>query len=91
MVLSLLVVNYVRAVTVREMFPFGPEAGDLDLLQGDYYWEEITLQRPVTAFGIQTSYVEVMDVVASRPDCYLANSWLQYDASKFTGYCYQCT
>ncbi len=66
MVLRLLVVNYVRGVTMREMFPFGPEAGDLDLLQGDYAWKEIKLQRPVTAFGILTSHVEVLGVVASR-------------------------
>ncbi len=67
-VLCLLVVKYVRGVTVREMFPFGPEAGDLHLLQGDHAWKRITLQTPVTVFGTVTNHIEViMGIIVSRP------------------------
>ncbi len=58
-VLCLLVVKCVSGVAVMEMFPFGPEVGDVDLLQGRHAWKRITLQRPVTTFGTPTNHVEV--------------------------------
>ncbi len=60
-ILCLLTVNYVSGITVKELFPFGPDVGDTELLQGDYAWNRITLQRPITTFGVPTNHIEVAD------------------------------
>ncbi len=64
-ILCSVLVNYVSGVTVKEMFPFGPEAGDIELLWGDYAWRWISLRTPVTTFGTLTTHVQVIAVVIS--------------------------
>ncbi len=72
-ILCSLAINYVSGVLECELLPFGPNVGDIDLLEGEPTWpasRTVELQTPVTTFGTRITDVKVIGCCCFqyRPD-----------------------